>query len=340
MSLLFIDGFDHYATADITKKWNSVGGSPSINATGGRRGSGCFRVTSNNFNTTKTFAASSAVVAGFAYTNSTLIATIIAALLDAGTVQVNLHQNADGTLSVTRNGAALTNGTSTNAISAGTYYYIEWKMSIANSIGANTCKVRVNGVDWITVATGQDTQNTANATCNQLRIGIVGAAGGTHDWDDLYLLDLTGPGPDNDFLGDVRIDTIYPNADGNYSQFTPSTGTDHYALVDETTPNTTDYNDGDTVGDRDSYAFGNLTALTSQTVYGVQVNAAILKDDAGAKSASTFARSGATNTDGASAALSTSQAYISQIYTTDPNGGGAWTESAVNAAEFGVRVTA
>jgi hypothetical protein len=340
MTLLFADSFDHYATADITKKWNSTGGG-TINSTAGRRSGGAYRGSSNGNTITKTFAANASVVVGFAYKASAIPGTdcTIATLLDAGSVQCNLGIKADGTLYFNRNGTALTGGASTLALSSGAFYYIEWKITIANSVAADSCKVRVNGVDWITIAAGQDTQATANATCNQLRIGVTGGDPGDADFDDLYLCNQSG-GTNNDFLGDIRVDAIFPNADGNYSQFTPSSGTDHYLLVDETTPNTSDYNDGDTVGDRDSYAFGNLTALTSQTVYGVQVNAAVLKDDAGAKSASTFARSGSTNTDGASTALSTTQAYLTDVYETDPNGGGAWTETSVNAAEFGVRVTA
>jgi hypothetical protein len=84
---------------------------------------------------------------------------------------------------------------------------------------------------------------------------------------------------------------------------------------------------------------GNLTALSSQTVYGVQVNAAVLKDDAGVKSVSTMVRSGSTNGDGASVGLSTSQSIISQIYELNPNTSTAWTESTVNAAEVGCKVT-
>jgi hypothetical protein len=85
---------------------------------------------------------------------------------------------------------------------------------------------------------------------------------------------------------------------------------------------------------------GNLAALTSQTVYGVQVNAAVLKDDAGAKSVATFVRSSSTNGDGASTVLGTSQVYVSQVFETDPNGSIAWTEASVNAMEAGVKVTA
>ena len=113
----------------------------------------------------------------------------------------------------------------------------------------------------------------------------MGCSSSGMNFDDLYVCDSAGS-TNNGFLGDCRIDTIYPSGAGNYTQFTPSTGS-NYTCVDETAPNTTDYVDGATVGDRDSYALGNLSALSSQTVYGVQVNAAILKDDAGSKSAAT-----------------------------------------------------
>ena len=347
MSLLFIDGFDHYATADIGKKWNASagGGNTTISSSNGRRGGGALSAPYNGGGVQKTIAAGASFVMGFACTTGSLPSSspmALALLRDAGTAQCALLLNLDGTLSVVRStGTALTNGTSGGALSINTYYYIEWKVTIADSISAGSCKVRVNGVDWITVATGQDMKNTANASANQIYLGPwnVGSGPTVVYFDDFYLCDQSGS-VNNDFLGDVRIDTLYPTSDGNYSQFTPSTGSSHYVLVDETAPNTTDYNEGIAVGDRDSYGMGNLGALASQTVHGVQVNAAILKDDAGAKSAGTFVRSSSTNGDGAGVALGTSQVYVSQVFETDPNGSIAWTETTVNAMEAGVKVTA
>jgi hypothetical protein len=47
---------------------------------------------------------------------------------------------------------------------------------------------------------------------------------------------------------------VTPSSEGNYLQWTPSTGTTHYTLVDETPCNgTTDYNSTGTTGNRDSY---------------------------------------------------------------------------------------
>lgn len=341
--LIFMDGFDHYATADITKKWNSNGG--TIGVSSGRRSGGAYISGSGSGGSiSKTFPASETWVIGFAYRTPTL-PTIginnLLALVDASTVQCSLRLNQDGTLEVLRGSAtAVTGGKSILSLSQATFYYIEFKVTIADAIGADTCKVRVNGVDWVTVTTGQDLKASSNATANEVRIGQNSSNGVTSQaYDDLYICDQTGS-TNNNFLGDVRIDTIYPTSDGNYSQFTCSTGSSHFALVDEATPNTSDYNAGSTVGDRDCYGMDNLSALVSQTIYGVQVNAALMKDDAGTKSAAVFVRSSSTNDDGASSALGTTQTYVSQVFETDPNGEIAWTETTVNAMEAGVIVTA
>ena len=56
------------------------------------------------------------------------------------------------------------------------------------------------------------------------------------------------------FVGAATSSVILPTSDGNYTQWTPKTGTSHFAMVDETPCNgTTDYNSTNTVGNRDSY---------------------------------------------------------------------------------------
>lgn len=328
MALLFVDGFDHYATADIGKKWSVAGG--AIASSSGRRSGGALSLTVGA-TVTKTLAATTSWVMGFALSFTALPAAArqLVALLDAASNQCDLRINADGTLSVTRNGTALTSGTSVSALSASVFYYIEWKVTIADSISANSCKVRVNGVDWITVATSQDTKATANTTANQVTLGTT--SGFTAVYDDFYLCDQSGS-TNNDFLGDCRVDTLLPNGDGNYTSFTPSTGTSHYQLVDESTPNTSDYNESSTATNKDSYQMVDLSAITG-TIYGVQVLGAVLKDDAGVRSIKVGVRSSSTDSVSAAQALSTSQFYYANIHETNPATSSAWTESGVNAAE-------
>lgn len=340
MSLIFCDSFDHYATADITKKWKSASAAnAAITATGGRRNGGYANL-QNTLYTAMLVPLSNVatVICGFGFNPATSITGQILLFTDSTTVQCSLRWNTDGSLSFYRgNASTLLGSSAAGLVPTAQWSHIEVKVAIHNTTG--TVEVRVNGsASPVINLTSQNTRSTSNNFATGVSPTAVSGFSATY-FDDFFVCDTAGS-TNNNFLGDCRIDALFPNGDGNYTQFTPSTGTTHYTLVDESTPNTTDYNDGASVNDRDSYAMGNLSALTSQTVYAVQTNVAVLKDDAGSKSVATFIRSSGTNGDGASVPLSTSQAYVSQVFETNPNGGGAWTESTVNAAEVGVLVTA
>jgi hypothetical protein len=66
--------------------------------------------------------------------------------------------------------------------------------------------------------------------------------------------------------------SIYPTGAGTYSQWTPSTGTTHYTLVDETSCNgTTDYVSTTVNGNRDSYAVSLASVPDGSTITSVSV---------------------------------------------------------------------
>lgn len=343
MALLFMDGFDHYATADVLKKWSAISVLNSISTTAGRRGGGAATFNSSLANSRyleKLFQNSSTVIIGAAmgdggggFTSS----SDIIQLIDSGTVQVAIFQTLTRAISVYRGPDSTLLGTSANGVIPATgFFYVEVKVFISSTVG--TVDVRINGTNILSL-TGLNTKNTANSYANTLRIAPPAIISGFNALDDVYICDATGS-TNNNFLGDCRIDTILPTADGNYSQWTPNTGTVHFNRVNESAPDLTTYNAGLTVGDRDSYGMADLAALSSQIIYGVQVNAAALKDDAGSKSIATMVRSGGVDGDGATAVLGTSQLYVSQVFETNPNGSIAWTEASVNAMEAGVKVTA
>lgn len=336
MSLLFFDGFEVYATADISMRWNSVNGSPTINASGGRRSSGALYApnsANSSHNVSKSLDGNySTVVMGFNFNPNIFDSSIttFAQLLDGSTVQLSLRLNATGTISVCL-GALTIIDTSVTAITANAENYIEFKATIHDTTGS--FELRLNGANILS-ASNVDTKASSNAYVNNVLLGTTGGLTvKTWKYDDFYILNTSGSAPNNDFLGDVRIDAIYPTADGNYTDWTLSTGSDHYALVDDTTPNTTDYVSSNTAGQKDSYVMGNPPTLSSEIIHGVQVSAAALKDDAGSRSIKVGARSGTTDSVSSSQALSTSRAYYSHILETDPNTGIAWTPEGVNAME-------
>lgn len=95
-----------------------------------------------------------------------------------------------------------------------------WEFSILNSTTVGAAVVRINGVTVLN-ATGL---NTAQYAGTLLNTGLFrfDAANGSTAFDDLYLCDAsTGAGtyPNNGFLGDKRVDTLFVDS-VNSSQFT------------------------------------------------------------------------------------------------------------------------
>lgn len=345
MALIFIDGFDHYDSTVIDKKWSYNNNGWQISAAAGRRGGGALYSSGGNHQMIKYFPpfSNDSLVMGFAMKKATNggVTELVKFGDDAGKTQASIRTNASNGFGFYRGGdlesPVLLASSSNNVMSNNGWYYLEIKVQIANSISADSCILRVNGTDVINLSAGTDTQSQTASTLS--RISLFSISAGAIYIDDLYVCDTTGS-TNKDFLGDCRIDTLFPNNDGAYTNGTPSTGSTHYTLVDESVPNTSDYVSLSNVGDKDSYAFTDLPSVSSNTIYGVQVNSYWQKSDSGARSAAALAKSGSTVLDGSSVVLSSGYTFSTQVYETDPDTSAAWTKNGVNSAEFGVKVTA
>jgi hypothetical protein len=212
---------------------------------------------------------------------------------------------------------------------ANSWNAIEWKILVSNS---GTYTVKVNGVQVLNGSA--DTQNQAATSAVALIDFVLGSFGGM---DDVYMLDSTGSA-NNDFIGDCKVECLtVQTGNGSNVGLTPSTGTDHGALVDELPANDdTDYNFSATVGAKDTYAFTNVATVGS--IKAVQVSARAKKTDVATKELALVTRMGTTDYDGATQTLSTSYAQFQQIWAKRPSDNADWTISDVNAAEFGVKV--
>lgn len=336
--LRFCDSFDHYTT--VLEKWTTQGES-TISAGNGRFGAALAWDEWGGDFVTKTLDAQATWIIGMAIKFSVLPSAgqdaQVFRLLDGGTLQTDVRLRSTGKLYITRNGTQLGSDGATTLL-VNTFYYLEFKCTINDTTGVAVLKV--NGVTELNLSS-QDTKNTANATADAIALGgSIGSSNfGTIYIDDVYVCDATGSAPTNDFLGDVRIETILPSGNGNSSQMDGSDGNsiDNYLLVDEAAPNSdTDYVESDVVGDKDTYVYGNVTPA-SGTVYGVQILPFAKKSDAGTRTFKSVARLSGTEADGPDTALTTSYQYHSDIRETKP-GGGAWSISDVNSAEFGEKV--
>lgn len=330
MTLLFADGFDHYDSAALmARKWDGSG--TGVTQATGRNG----RAWSvPNAATYKNVANKQTLINGFAYYVTGTIAgsNAIMSYKDAGTIQVDLVINTNGSISVRRNGVTVLGTTSAGLVHITTWHYIEWKVKIDNTVG--TVHVHLDGTEVLAL-TGQDTQQTANAYATTVNFEYPGYG---NYYDDFYLCDDAGS-LNNDFLGDVKIETLYPDGAGNSTQWTPSAG-NNYDCVNETIQNDdTDYVEESTVNDIDLYTYGAL-ATSSGTVKATQANLIARKTDAGARQIREKTRTGGTNYSGATQTLSGGYIDYREIREVDPNTTVAWTIAGVNGAEYGVEVVA
>ncbi len=337
MALIFCDGFDHVDDGYELLKWDAYASASSVDyaSTHGVGDTwGCRLGTSGLAYILKNLPASySTLIVGCRFKFLSLSSTNqVFTFGDNGTSQVEMLVFSDGSIHFYRGGSTDIASSATGIISIETWYYIEFKIVFNNTTGSIVCKV--DGVEKIN-QTSIDTVASANESANQVYI----YANGNYVYpDDFYVCDTSGS-LNNDFLGDVSIKTLYPTSDGTYSQFTPSTGSDHYALVDD--PQLvadTDHNESSTVGHKDSY--GVTTYSESGDILAVQICAAVRNTDTGSMAVRTLCRSGTTPADneGNSFQLSQTMKGAMTIYEQEPTDTVAWTAAKVNAAEFGLKV--
>lgn len=334
MALLFCDSFDYYNTSQMTRKWSSVGGGVSITS-GGRNSTSCAHCLGNNGATINLTSTPATIGVGVAYKPvSAAVASLFLRLLDAGTVQLNFLMLSDGSIQVI-NGASVTLGTSApGAVPAptSTFNYIEVKALISNTVG--TVDVRVNGASVLSL-TNKDTQNSANAYVTQVDICERAGTGNETSFDDFVVWDTTGS-TNNNFMGDTRIEALLPSGAGATTNFAPSAGSNYQCVDDATANDDTDYVSSSNVGDKDTYAMGNL-ASTIGAVKAVAVNTVDRKDDSGTRTHQHVTRLSGTESTGTAFAPTTTYVNHQSIFETKP-GGGAWTISDVNSAEAGLSI--
>lgn len=340
MTLRFVESFDTYATADLLEKWDATESSitgQAISAGNGRRGTAAFTSSTTGRGLIKAVPSHATYTVGLALNLASAVVgsqTTFLEFRELGSIHLQLRINPDLSVTVRRSSTTLATSAA-GVIAASGYCYIEFKGTINDTTGSY--ELRVNGANVLS-ATGVDTRDGGTGVITS--VALMHAANNAY-FDDLYMCDGAGS-TNNSFLGDVRVDAGLPNANGNSSQLLGSDGnsTNNYQLVDETPPNDdTDYVGSATVSQKDTYGFPNMLHSPAN-IYGVQILINAKKDDAGLRSVCSVTRSGGSDTDGATQALSTSYQYFLEILETDPNTAAAWTQSGYNAAEFGAKVAA
>lgn len=345
MSLVWADGFEN--TSLWSRKYG-LAGTTTVTTSTARTGNGAL-FTGNTSPSSLTVYLPSAsqhatLVAGFWLRGETSLPwptndsnPLLTFFGDGGgTAHTHIAFNAtnNGSLTAYRGGTLI--GTATGTLTTGVGYYVEVKAVLNDTTGSVV--IRVNGTNVLNL-TNTDTKNAGTgAVYDTVRFGGRASASQNLLIDDAYILNGAGSAY-NDFLGDVTVETIRPDGNGNSSQFTGSDGnsTDNYLLVDEATYSAADYVQSGTTNNKDLYTYGALTATTG-TVKGVIAYATAAKTGSGAQDFRQITRLSGTNYNGSTVALTTSDIPVAQVWEVNPATTSDWTISEVNGAEFGVEV--
>lgn len=334
MSVIFMDGFDHYNDDDeMLNKWDIISDTASM-STNFRRfdtGEGLY-ISYYNSDIYKDIDNTSTLVIGTgiklsngnaSYSSSNPFLT----LYDTDDSDYQLCFYFVGyTLQVRRDRGGTLLGTSTDIFDGPDQWrFLEIKVVINDSTGSVEIK---SNESTVLNLTSQDTQNTTNAYVNRVTFSGVYSSTSVY-FDDMYF-------DDSDFLGDVRVYNFNPDGDGTYSQFTPSAGS-NYQCVDEGQPNDdTDYVSSAVSGNKDTYTF---TTGSLKTVMGVQLTNYVKKSDAGSRKIRNLCRSNGSDYRGDKRDLdSGSYRAESYLWETDPDDSNTWTQTKIEAAEFGLEI--
>lgn len=139
-------------------------------------------------------------------------------------------------------------------------------------------------------------------------------------------------------IGDSLITISVPASDASPNDGTPSSGSSHFAMVNEAQWEDTNYITlNNTTGQAEQFSITPLP-VTPQFIFAVQVVSWCEKTDAGTANVKLYIDSDATTSLGASKGLPSPWGILTQLYNQDPHTSASWTESGVNDVELGAVV--
>ena len=263
---------------------------------------------------------------------------------NAGTVQLTVRMDNTGTVTVWRGRPNAANGTllatSSTTLSPTSYNYLELQATIGSGT-SGSFTVRANGVIMTGLnVSGVNTSGDGTANLTQAFIGPYTQSGGMTSginfcyYDDMVMLDTTGVSPYNAFLGDCRVQTVYPVASGALVQWTPLASTNVSQVQETAMDGDTSYNASGTNGQIDLFTQGGISNAPLN-IFAVKVRLACRLDSAGGDTVAGEVRSGGANYAATAQAALSTYSYLDFIWTTDPATSAAWTKTGVNALQIG-----
>jgi hypothetical protein len=342
MALLWIDGFEGYGTSgtpSLTMRgYTVVNGSGYVAfgiATGRISGYSVYNSGSSNPATstfeTPALTTDPTFIVGCALSfSNTTTSSPTFSMYDNATLGINVTISTTG---VSVQLGATTIATYSTTLYASTWYYIEMKVFCHSTSGS--VEVRINDSAVISLI-GVNTKTGSDSYYNRFLISTPAQLNvNYYFFDDLYICDGSGTSA-NDFLGSCHVIGIFPNADTSTEQWTPSTGTSHYALVNENPANSTNYVSTSTQAQEDLWTYSSLNG--TGTIVGLQVTTtANLSSGTSIILESPIVSNGVVELGPDNTVTSASYLDFRHISTTDPNTGAAWTIAGLSAAQIGIK---
>jgi hypothetical protein len=345
MSVLRMFSFDHVATADIYALVGQTGASPTVGA--GPNSPGALVLTSDNAIVgVRGLPDLTGIWAHFrvksrrawpAYTKAVI--NLLDAQADPCMVCWNIREttglftpnysgyNPQWLITTTTNSPY---GTATIELVEGKWYTVDLEMTVSDTVG--TIKTWIDGVADLDL-TGLDTKCAPGVYVN----GVTFAVG---ELDDIAIGTLSGEANATAPRKTMQIDCHFPNANGTHREWRRSTGSDDFALVDDTAASTgtSDYLESVAIGDSVSLRVEALKE-PGGTIYAVQTTAYLAKQNAGPCVIRPYVLIAGWKHYGDAwyPSWGTYQ-FFQYVWDRDPSAGpGAWTEAVFNAAEFGLK---
>jgi hypothetical protein len=339
MALLWIDGFEGYGVTGTTNiffgsRGYTFGGSGGARIVTGRIGGYAAAIyNSIGYMQTKIFTTTDpTLIVGCALRwQSAANGSHTLSFYSSGTLGINASLYSDSVDGLVIKLGADVISTTPLALLNDTWYYVEMKVKCDSTVG--TVEIRINNTSVLSL-TGINTKAGANAYHNCFRWLPTNV---TNDQiDDLYICDGSDS-TQNDFLGICHIVGLFPTGDTATVQWGCSTGTSHFALVDENPISTADYVASVTSGSVDLYTYPTLTG--SGSIVAVQVSsAALIYSGSSVILQSPIVSNSVTDYGPDNQITSGTVAEVQHISLTDPNTGEAWTVSGLGAASIGIKV--
>lgn len=343
MALLFMDGFDTYGSwTDMTEASWAKYNNADIQT--GRWGGNCVRPYGNDSYVQRNVSAGDA---DFGFQASFYVDDVSDASSDR---LLGVWNNSDSNpcfeIQLVSNGSLyLLNSSlgieaqSSICVYDTTWHYMEVWATISGEVPSGHVTVKIDGVTVL-----DEDMNTQGSSGNvdSVRIGSGSSGSDGTRWDDVVIMDGTGSQM-NALLGrDRRIVALVPDADTAQEDFSCSSGSDSYAMLDDTIP-----------GDHDSdssYIYsttlGHITrceledlSIEVSTVHAIAL-ITVMREAGGNMNARPLIRSNGTDSNGTNQTeLISSFLPYKDYWELDPDGAVAWDADSVSVLEIGVEVT-